>query len=71
MRKFEKIGYGSVKKNPKHTPNSKHPMFTGEDGNPTTDTTRKRIDGFRKLSELIEKEMKEWKRLWKLRKSKF
>jgi len=30
MRKFEKIGYGSVKKNPKHTPNSKHPMFIGE-----------------------------------------
>ena len=30
MKKFEKIGYGFVSKNPKHTPNSKQPMFTGE-----------------------------------------
>ena len=30
MKKFEKIGYGFVSKNPKHTPNSKHPMFTGD-----------------------------------------
>ena len=29
-RKYEKVGYGFVKKNPKHTPNSKHPMFTGD-----------------------------------------
>ena len=28
--KFEKVGYGFVSKNPKHTPNSKQPMFTGE-----------------------------------------
>ena len=26
----EKVGYGFVSKNPKHTPNSKQPMFTGE-----------------------------------------
>ena len=30
MKKYEKIGYGFVSKNPKHTPNSKQPMFTGE-----------------------------------------
>ena len=30
MKKFEKVGYGFVSKNPKHTPNSKQPMFTGE-----------------------------------------
>ena len=30
MKKYEKIGYGFVKKNSKHTPNSKQPMFTGE-----------------------------------------
>tara|TARA_R100000049_G_C1857629_1_gene22409 strand:+ start:216 stop:425 length:210 start_codon:yes stop_codon:yes gene_type:complete len=30
MKKYEKIGYGFVRKNPKHTPNSKQPMFTGE-----------------------------------------
>ena len=30
VKKFEKIGYGFVSKNPKHTPNSKQPMFTGE-----------------------------------------
>ena len=29
-KKYEKIGYGFVSKNPKHTPNSKYPMFTGE-----------------------------------------
>jgi len=27
---YEKIGYGFVSKNPKHTPNSKLPVFTGE-----------------------------------------
>ena len=30
MKKYEKVGYGFVSKNPKHTPNSKQPMFTGE-----------------------------------------
>ena len=30
MKKYEKIGSGYANKNPKHTPNSKHPMFTGE-----------------------------------------
>ena len=30
MKKYEKIGYGFVSKNPKQTPNSKQPMFTGE-----------------------------------------
>ena len=30
MRKYEKVGSGYATKNPKHTPNSKHPMFTGE-----------------------------------------
>ena len=29
-RKYEKVGHGFVNKNPKHTPNSKHPMFTGD-----------------------------------------
>ena len=29
-KKYEKVGYGFVSKNPKHTPNSKQPMFTGE-----------------------------------------
>jgi len=29
-KKYEKIGSGFASKNPKHTPNSKHPMFTGE-----------------------------------------
>tara|TARA_R100000808_G_C2101915_1_gene118727 strand:+ start:151 stop:348 length:198 start_codon:yes stop_codon:yes gene_type:complete len=29
-KKYEKIGYGFVSKNPKHTPNSKYPMFTGD-----------------------------------------
>jgi len=30
MKKYEKVGSGYANKNPKHTPNSKHPMFTGE-----------------------------------------
>ena len=30
MKKYNKIGYGFVSKNLKHTPNSKQPMFTGE-----------------------------------------
>ena len=30
VKKFEKVGYGFVSKNPKHTPNSKQPMFTGD-----------------------------------------
>ena len=29
-KKYEKVGFGFVSKNPKHTPNSKHPMFTGD-----------------------------------------
>ena len=29
-KKYEKVGAGFVNKNPKHTPNSKQPMFTGE-----------------------------------------
>ena len=28
-KKYEKVGFGFVSKNPKHTPNSKYPMFTG------------------------------------------
>jgi hypothetical protein len=27
---YEKVGFGFVSKNPKHTPNSKLPIFTGE-----------------------------------------
>ena len=30
MKKYDKIGHGFVSKNPKHTPNSKQPMFIGE-----------------------------------------
>ena len=30
MKKYAKVGSGYANKNPKHTPNSKHPMFTGE-----------------------------------------
>ena len=30
MKKFEKVGSGFVNKNPKHTPNSKQPMFIGD-----------------------------------------
>lgn len=30
MKKYDKIGHGFVNKNPKHTPNSKQPMFIGE-----------------------------------------
>ena len=30
MKKYEKIGHGFINKNPKHTPNSKQPMFIGE-----------------------------------------
>ena len=30
MKKYEKIGYGFINKNPKHTPNSKQPMFIGD-----------------------------------------
>jgi hypothetical protein len=29
-KKYEKVGFGFVSKNPKHTPNSKYPMFTGD-----------------------------------------
>ena len=30
MKKYEKVGAGFVNKNPKHTPNSKQPMFIGD-----------------------------------------
>jgi len=30
MKKYEKVGSGYANKNPKHTPNSRQPMFTGE-----------------------------------------
>ena len=29
-KKYEKVGAGFVNKNPKHTPNSKQPMFIGD-----------------------------------------
>ena len=29
-KKYEKVGSGFVNKNPKHTPNSKQPMFIGD-----------------------------------------
>jgi hypothetical protein len=28
--KYEKVGHGFVTKNPRHAPNSKYPMFTGD-----------------------------------------
>lgn len=47
MKKYEKVGTGFVNKNPKHTPNSKHPMFTGEI---TIDSEKINIAMWRNLS---------------------